>query len=646
MTEEFGSKTVPVPEQLRNFVKRLVTVSSSDAINVLLEDKIMCDKFVSVICSRVTKEISQLCQTIPEATMLRKSSKDDLQEFSWKRFEAELKQKAPTFLNFLEAAVKNPKHDTNKRKTTQSVKPAMLSAGAKLISTYSQDMTALKKIFSIILKKGGLKKTAFNRLARLNDCLTYQATFDMLDKFGENFDEELLDWKETVEVFGEGTYVIASDNVDWEVSPRQMRSTHQTKSIHKTHAIAVQNRVDNSTMDNETPLGNMATTVLTDLIPSTMDNEKLESHLVTLIGHVWAKNLPELSWFADVLPKFIEHPYQSQMKKKSWAVFLGCFDVDQKQTDQVQEFIIELHKKYVPNANAEDPTVKPFKVPIFADYLGFERQKVAQAQLRDADTPTLRLQGCISTLSDFHAQAEWHKVIWHYLYDAKSSSDVGTLFHARQALNLRNVTKDPHNNFYAAEELLDTFTEAYLVSGAIFHFGMDNLDDKPVFNVYEGQDDQQSKLQYVETVIKDFIRKRILNPPLTLEKSVFKCGYCDKPYKLKKSLQEHEKNHRQALQSHDINSDKFQCRICGKEYVRETAFKLHIDRVHANEHADDQHDFVYNYTRTALALYCIRMNMEDAIKRGDGDRLMLCYIYIYTANKWAMINMLLDFWKL
>ena len=90
-------------------------------------------------------------------------------------------------------------------------------------------------------------------------------------------------------------------------------------------------------------------------------------------------------------------------------MFLGCYDIDQKVTDEVGELLREFHAKYVPNHNEEEQTT-PEKVVAFADYLGFERQKAAQSQVRDARTPSERLEGWISGLSDFHAQAVWHNV--------------------------------------------------------------------------------------------------------------------------------------------------------------------------------------------------------------------------------------------
>lgn len=91
---------------------------------------------------------------------------------------------------------------------------------------------------------------------------------------------------------------------------------------------------------------------------------------------------------------------------------MGCFNTDQKKTDEVQYLMEELATKYVPGHSDSETSENPKKIIAFADYLGFERQKAAQLQVQDARTPCQRLEGFISALSDFHAQAELQKVIY------------------------------------------------------------------------------------------------------------------------------------------------------------------------------------------------------------------------------------------
>jgi len=55
-------------------------------------------------------------------------------------------------------------------------------------------------------------------------------------------------------------------------------------------------------------------------------------------------------------------------------------------------------------------------------------------------------------------------IIWHFLYNPASSSDIGTLFQARNFLNSRSVPKEPMKDVNACEELLLKYSEALIIS--------------------------------------------------------------------------------------------------------------------------------------------------------------------------------------
>ena len=59
------------------------------------------------------------------------------------------------------------------------------------------------------------------------------------------------------------------------------------------------------------------------------------------------------------------------------------------------------------------------------------------------------------------------------------------------------------------------------------------------------------------------------------------------------------------------------------------------------------HDFVLNYTKCALTLLLLRLNMNDSIHMGDGDRMYDCMqlMYLYLKLQ-GVINMPMGAWKL
>ena len=105
-------------------------------------------------------------------------------------------------------------------------------------------MNILKQITSIILKKGGLKKTGFIRLAKTYDCMSYTYTNQVFDTFADSAHGTIKVWKEDVESSpSDPGFTIADDNVDWELGSWHMTAQKQRKSLHKFNAIAYKNRV-------------------------------------------------------------------------------------------------------------------------------------------------------------------------------------------------------------------------------------------------------------------------------------------------------------------------------------------------------------------------------------------------------------------
>ena len=228
-------------------------------------------------------------------------------------------------------------------------------------------------------------------------------------------------------------------------------------------------------------------------------------------------------------------------------------------------------------------------------------------------------------------------MIWHYLYDTKSGTDVGTLYHAREILNCRNVTRNPKDNFYATSDLLDRFTAGYLVTGALHYFGMNSTSATPTLNNCATDFtalSNEEKADYFCKEVLNFVRQYVLNPPVDLVHSRdFHCKYCKKMYKNKKALLRHESNHRQDLQD---QTNRHKCNICGKSYVRFSFLEAHVKSVH-EDHTEEENpqDFVHNYTRTTLMLTCLRLVFEQAIKYGNGHVVMLCYKYMLLYCKGA-----------
>lgn len=68
----------------------------------------------------------------------------------------------------------------------------MLDAGCQLISVFNSDLDATRRVKSIVIMKGGLKKIGFKRLASLYTCLSYNSTHTLMEKLGQGYNSKLV----------------------------------------------------------------------------------------------------------------------------------------------------------------------------------------------------------------------------------------------------------------------------------------------------------------------------------------------------------------------------------------------------------------------------------------------------------------------
>ena len=166
------------------------------------------------------------------------------------------------------------------------------------------------------------------------------------------------------------------------------------------------------------------------------------------------------------------------------------------------------------------------------------------------------------------------------------------------------MTADPHNNYYAASEFLDKVNDAYLIVGALDHFGMETVEDQPSKNLYSGMPtDDYAKKEYVTNTIRQFVEEHVVNQVPELSPEV-------------------------------PTSNDLKCRECGRRYIRPHALRNHEREKHGITTTStsisiscEGQDHVYNYTHQLLVLLLLRANHNDAIKLGDGGRVLRLYKY-------------------
>ena len=117
--------------------------------------------------------------------------------------------------------------------------------------------------------------------------------------------------------------------------------------------------------------------------------------------------------------------------------------------------------------------------------------------------------------------------------------------------------------------------------------------------MYEGVDDGERKQRYVRQQLADFVSTHVMCHIPTL-----------------------------------ATENDLQCPECGRQYKRKTFYQKHLQTAHninvnipLEQNAQHQ-DAIYNYTHGALMLLLIRHDHNNAIKMGDGARVIRLYRYM------------------
>ena len=148
--------------------------------------------------------------------------------------------------------------------------------------------------------------------------------------------------------------------------------------------------------------------------------------------------------------------------------------------------------------------------------------------------------------------------------------DCGTLFQLRNLLNRRNVRKDPSDDVNACEDFFMTVTEGHILAAVMQEFGMSSLEDTPSHMLFPEDSYSQDPLQRRDLTVKalEYVVRKLVD---------ISTPRADSP---------------------------------GGSTVKGTVV-----------------DTVQEYARDTLSLGLLYMEFTDAIREGDGSRILRCWRY-------------------
>lgn len=145
--------------------------------------------------------------------------------------------------------------------------------------------------------------------------------------------------------------------------------------------------------------------------------------------------------------------------------------------------------------------------------------------------------------------------------------DGGTLYQLRNLINRRNIKKDPTSDVAASEDFFLLVVEAHIVSAAMTLFGMASLDDDPCETYFPSGVSELDTLQrskVIQMAVNDVIDKFV------------DISFCER----------------------------------AKD---------------GGETEDEREDCICSYACEVLTLGLLLMEFDDAIREGDGTRIIRCW---------------------
>ena len=161
------------------------------------------------------------------------------------------------------------------------------------------------------------------------------------------------------------------------------------------------------------------------------------------------------------------------------------------------------------------------------------------------------------------------QIIWKYYYSIGSATEHGTLYQLRNKINRTNVVKNPKSNFDACEDFIETIITGHILIAALKTLEISSLQDQPS-DVVIGIESAENLWTYTNTE-----RKAVLH---TVSQKIV------------------------------------------KKYI-DFSFNSH-------SHVLNNEDKVHTYACHLLSIGCFYLAYKDAIKEGDGGRLLECWRYL------------------
>lgn len=225
------------------------------------------------------------------------------------------------------------------------------------------------------------------------------------------------------------------------------------------------------------------------------------------------------------------------------------------------------------------------------------------------------------------------QILYDILFKATSVNDVGSMCsNMNVTCNVNAKTTNVLDNFNYCKDFVNMETDAFMVASALQYFDIDSVDSPtehfiPPHMSHASLPDKRLWLhRHTKAILKKFVmndfekqhedlQQGILTANVTRAQEPYTCSICHKVYRYKKARNNHE-SLKHGVVTPEQNSTPS------------------LDTGSPSSPEQDQ-DSRYNYACTRMSLGLFIRNFDDAVKEGDGQRIVRCWKFlmlIFKAN--------------
>lgn len=340
-----------------------------------------CEGLVKEIKEQSLNLLEEECTkltAIQSDFILRKTSAQDLENFSFDKFQSDLKRLSPFFLSILSKVTKNSRNH-------------ICASAAVAIRGRNNQLSAFSHYINTVLQHGGAKTAVFARLCKFGISTTQDNARVKQRELASTCGKDLQAMKRKLEAYAEQkldthtvggdrdthavggevdtravcgemynlsitaedfsdlavgflappiepectlqstppstpppppppTYSIIFDNLDFYKQTHHQSETNSNNSIHWTHHIAVQDRVSTHHLPNNEPVKPLPLFQIGDCLPTPEIEAHLRTEFIILGSRILTKHLPALKQFAPAVIYHIPHQYSETMTQPSTEV--------------------------------------------------------------------------------------------------------------------------------------------------------------------------------------------------------------------------------------------------------------------------------------------------------------------------------------